>query len=505
MTEKQKIYGVYAFCTIFILLIIYCIIKEIYWVPVLIPVLIGAVCLYFFALDKVLLLITFFTPVSMSLSNTDFGLSVSLPDEPMLLVFVFMLLFKLFYDGKINKELWRHPVTIIILISFVWYFITCISSELPLVSFKHLAARIWFVVPCYFVGARVFKKQSNIKKYNWAYILSFCVVIVYSLIVHSRTGFSQHSSVMLGYPFFPEHTCYGAMLAFMLPAIVMFCLDKEYSPWIRFCALGILALFIAGLIFSYTRAAWLSALAAFALFVAFKLKIKFKHIFLVGAILFALFFAFREQIIIKLERNSQDSSQNFIEHVKSITNISSDASNLERINRWQSALRMFEERPVLGWGPGTYQFIYAPFQRSRDKTIISTNAGNLGNAHSEYLGPLAEQGLPGLLITIILFISIIATANRVYWKSPHKFDRNVSLCCMLALITYFIHGALNNFLDIDKAAVPFWLYVAIIVSLDIKNRDEYRKLQQNSQKPAEDSETGGSVEVPTDKQNSTTL
>lgn len=80
MTEKQKIYGVYAFCTIFILLIIYCIIKEIYWVPVLIPVLIGAVCLYFFALDKVLLLITFFTPVSMSLSNTDFGLSVSLPD-----------------------------------------------------------------------------------------------------------------------------------------------------------------------------------------------------------------------------------------------------------------------------------------------------------------------------------------------------------------------------------------------------------------------------------------
>ncbi|MBR5720469.1 MAG: hypothetical protein IKX38_05630, partial [Bacteroidales bacterium] len=33
------------------------------------------------------------------------------------------------------------------------------------------------------------------------------------------------------------------------------------------------------------------------------------------------------------------------------------------------------------------------------------------------------------------------------------------------------HGLMNNFLDIDKAAVPFWLYVAMIVSLDIKIRN----------------------------------
>ena len=66
---------------------------------------------------------------------------------------------------------------------------------------------------------------------------------------------------------------------------------------------------------------------------------------------------------------------------------------------------MFEERPVFGWGAGTYQFEYARFQRSDLRTAISTNNADLGNAHSEYLGPLAEQGLLGLAgVLALLFI-----------------------------------------------------------------------------------------------------
>ena len=90
-------------------------------------------------------------------------------------------------------------------------------------------------------------------------------------------------------------------------------------------------------------------------------------------------------------------TEDFNERIESISNVSSDASNLERFNRWNSAIRMFQERPIQGWGPGTYAFCYAPFQDSKDLTIISTNFGDGGNAHSEYLGPLAEQGLFGML------------------------------------------------------------------------------------------------------------
>lgn len=71
----------------------------------------------------------------------------------------------------------------------------------------------------------------------------------------------------------------------------------------------------------------------------------------------------------KLEKNRQDTSSNLEEHLQSISNISTDASNLERINRWHSAFRMFAERPIFGWGPGTYSFEYAPFQLSTEKLL----------------------------------------------------------------------------------------------------------------------------------------
>ena len=52
---------------------------------------------------------------------------------------------------------------------------------------------------------------------------------------------------------------------------------------------------------------------------------------------------------------------------------------MERINRWKCAVSMFKEKPILGYGPGTYQFHYGVFQNHKDKTIISTNSGDMGN------------------------------------------------------------------------------------------------------------------------------
>jgi len=181
---------------------------------------------------------------------------------------------------------------------------------------------------------------------------------------------------------------------------------------------------------------------------------------------------FRFQLIDKLEKNKQDSSTDFVEHVQSISNISSDASNLERINRWSSAMRLFNERPVFGWGPGTYQFVYAPYQRSKEKTIISTNYGDMGNAHSEYIGPLSESGVLGMLTFLAIVIAVAITGFRVFKRARDKEVKLLSLVFTLGLITYYVHGLMNNFLDTDKSSVPFWAFTAIIVALDIYHSKE---------------------------------
>ena len=133
---------------------------------------------------------------------------------------------------------------------------------------------------------------------------------------------------------------------------------------------------------------------------------------------------------------------------------------------------MFKEKPVFGFGPGTYSFEYARFQRPENLTIISTNFGDLGNAHSEYLSTLSEMGLPGILFFIAFVFSVFYTSIQLYYQtSPNETtSRILIMAIILSLSTYFIHAFLNNFLDTDKAAVPIFALCAIVLSLKLKRQ-----------------------------------
>jgi O-antigen ligase len=229
------------------------------------------------------------------------------------------------------------------------------------------------------------------------------------------------------------------------------------------------AFFVVALLLSYSRAAWLSLIAGAGVWLLILLKIRFRSIIITLGLMLAVFFTFQDDILWRLERNTTDSSGDLTEHVQSIINIKSDASNLERINRWDAALAMFRERPFFGWGPGTYQFQYAPFQMSYNKTIISTNFGTGGNAHSEYLGLMSEAGLPALIgfVLIIVFI-LVAGLRLIVNPMVGRRERNIAIACLVGLVTYVFHGFLNNFLDADKIAAVFWGFMAIIVALERK-------------------------------------
>ncbi len=476
MLEKTKIAWVYALTVVFIAVNFYLVVnKDFYWF-FLLPVVLIVVYYYLIALDKILLLITFFTPLAVNIRDLDMGLGVSLPTEPLMFGVLLLFIANLLVDHKkYDVRVASHPVSYVIYLGLFWMLITTLTSSMPVVSVKYFVSRLWFVVPFYFVAVLMFKDKLYIKRFYWLYIISFIGVIFYTISVHAKYNFDEETGHWVMSPFYNDHTAYGAALAMYFPVIVGFIFYPGAKKWMRFVASVVLLIFVIAIILSYSRAAWLSIGAAFGVFLLILLKIKFKWIFLTAAVLITLFFTFQNQIFDKLEKNKTESSRNFIEHLESMSNISSDASNLERINRWQSALRLFEEKPVFGWGPGTYQFVYAPYQRSKEKTIISTNLGDKGNAHSEYLGPLAEEGLPGSLIVILLVGVVIYTGIKVYIKTKDREIKFLSLMSLLGLVTYFAHGFLNNFLDTDKLSVPFWGFIAILVALDVYHLTEMEK------------------------------
>ncbi len=469
LISKQKLIAFYILASIFIIINSIVIIRFESFIFNLIPIAIIVFLAIFFALDKVLLYSVFLVPLSVPLQYFYPGLdfNIELPTELFFTGFTILFFLQQIIDRDFDRRVLKHPITIAIYFYMGWMLITVITSTMPVVSLKRWLSTLWFVIPFYFMISQLFKTKKNIYKFYWLYIIPLIFVIVYSIYNHSGYNFSQHAASFIVNPFFNDHTAYGAMLAMFMPVVIGFMYNKNLSKNTRTVSFFVFIIFVAGLIFSFSRAAWISLSGALAAYFILRYKINYKVIIAGIIILAGVFFAFQNDVYRFLEKNKQDSSTDFREHIQSATNIATDASNVERINRWNCAIRMFKEKPVFGWGPGTYQFNYAPFQFSYEKTIISTNVGDMGNAHSEYLGALSESGLPGMLIFIILSLMIITYGVQNYIKAKSREIRLILASTICGFTTYLLHGFLNNFLDTDKASVPFWSFAAIILVVDL--------------------------------------
>jgi putative inorganic carbon (hco3(-)) transporter len=423
-----------------------------------------------FEFEKLYYFAVFFTPFSIGLEKIipDSGFNISLPTELFLMALSMILFFKLVAGRFFDRRIFLHPISIAILAYLTWMFITSVSSSMPLVSLKHFIARCWFVLPLYFLPVVLFKNTRLIWQSWWLYIIPFTIVILYSLMNHLSFGLNDKKAAhFVMQPFYNDHTSYGAILAMYIPVLLFMLFSLRFRTCQRVIVAALTILFCVALVLSYTRAAWISMLSVGVLALLIYFKIQVRYVAIAAIVAVSILFVYRVEIIDTLNKNKQDSSEQLKEHVKSISNIATDASNVERINRWNSAIAMFYERPLLGWGPGTYMFQYAPFQMAGNRTIISTNFGEGGNAHSEYIGPLAEQGVLGLLTILAVAISFVYTSLKVYFKSNQQRARQISFISLMSVTTYLVHGLLNNYLDTDKASVPFWGFLAIVCSLDL--------------------------------------
>ena len=165
---------------------------------------------------------------------------------------------------------------ILVFIQVLWIFITSIVSEIPMVSFKFLISRSWFIIPILLYGIHFFKKgKKQIKQFFFAYLFAMVMVTCYTLVNHMINSFSEEAGHWVMWPFFKDHTSYGAILALVIPVNVWLLYESKKN-YLRILLIVFLAILLIGLYFSYTRAAWLSIVLAFGVFILYYLKIKLK-------------------------------------------------------------------------------------------------------------------------------------------------------------------------------------------------------------------------------------
>jgi putative inorganic carbon (hco3(-)) transporter len=441
-----------------------------FYLVFLIPV-IAAILFYgFLNTEKFILLTGAMAPLSINIEDIGGGFGLAIPTEPLIILVLGLLLFKLLYTGSITKSKLLHPLTLTILGYVAWLWLSSIFSSMPLVSFKSSLARSWYIGVFYFGALAIFKNFSRIHFFLKAITVTTLALVMFTLIKHAAEGFVRSSSYGISWPFFPDHGMYAAAIAICVPVLAFYAFNGRSlgHSWFWLPVAGFfLIVLLFGIVVSYTRATWLSLVAAGALFAALRLKIRYSWILAFLALTSVIAVLKQDDIMYAMEANKQGSSDEIEGHVKSVSNITTDPSNLERLNRWKCASRMVADRPVFGFGPGTFVFQYGVYQKTNEMTIISTSSGDLGDAHSEYFSSLSELGIPGFVLWVAIVLISIGTGFKIVLKTTNKRIKITAYIAMLGLVTYYVHALLNNYSQYDKIAVPMWSFIAIIAALDL--------------------------------------
>lgn len=135
-----------------------------------------------------------------------------------------------------------------------------------------------------------------------------------------------------------------------------------------------------------------------------------------------------------------------------------EPGNRSRIENWKSALKMIEDRPILGSGPGTFGLLF-PRYKTREFALAIGGGMTAENAHNEFLQIGATRGLLGLGIYLWLLLAIFSMGLKLLREKKKRTYLAGVLAGLLALLiqNQFNFGPMAVF-------VYFWIFLGMVAA-----------------------------------------
>ena len=88
---------------------------------------------------------------------------------------------------------------------------------------------------------------------------------------------------------------------------------------------------------------------------------------------------------------------------------------------WAAAVQMTRERPLLGYGPGTFGAEYIPHRlaaeiRTRRRFVSPLVTSSYAESHNDYLQVASDAGIPAALLAIGAGVALFAAIGRAAWR-----------------------------------------------------------------------------------------
>jgi len=417
---------------------------------------------------KIYFSLLFLIPLSFEFQVTE-SLGTDLPTEPLMVGLMLTLVFYYIKNArKIDFSFFKNPVMIFLGIHIFWIFLTSTTSLIPSFSFKFLLAKIWYVFSFTMATATFIKCKEDFKKLFWVLFIPMTFTVIWGLIRHSFTSFHfdeiNHSIV----PFYRNHVVYANLLSIFLPFIFLArTWYKSGTNKRRILNIGIL-IFLAGIYFAYTRAAYLAVFAMMGAYFIINFKaMKLALLTSVIGVIFIFSFITNENYYLKYSPSVKTVSQHGLSDIIDATLNGKDVSSMERIYRWIAAIHMANDRPITGFGPNGFVPNYKNYTVFIFETWISENEENSG-VHNYFLMTLVEQGIAGLLIFVSLLFAFFIFGENLFHSIKDKELKANTKAVMLSMVAIVVSLVFSDMIEVDKTGSFFFINLALIVLISRK-------------------------------------
>lgn len=394
------------------------------------------------------------------------GFSTDIPIEPLCIALMFATVIYLVLHVKtIDFSFLKSPLVFIIAISLLWSVICIFPSKNPLISTKYVLSKIWYLTTYLVLTILIIHSRKDLRTLFWAVFIPLFFTAVYTFIRHYLNGFSFELMNEPSLPFYRNHVMYAATITVFYPFILLAKSWYSSRSMIRYFLVFNQFFFLVAIYFSYTRACLLAVLVGAAFYYILKWKLVKPALVaaLIGVLSLTFFYSYQNNYLKYAPEFTKtiyhDSYDNHIE----ATFEGHDASSMERINMWIGAIRMFPDYPVFGVGPGNFFPNYKSYTVIHYHTWVSDNELKL-SCHNYFLLLLTEQGLPGLILFIMLTFMIFSMIENEYHRSENSETKNILLCLGVAFSMLYVNLALSDLIETAKIGSLFFMMIALFVN-----------------------------------------
>ncbi|MCH8331305.1 MAG: O-antigen ligase family protein [Bacteroidetes bacterium] len=468
--DKSSLWIFSGFGMILISCILFGFSTGFYYIFILPPALIGAYIVYA-DIKLMFYILLACIPLSTELFLPN-GLATDVPTEPIMILLMMVYIFYAATNPKmISRKFLNHPLILLLLLHFIWIAVAAIFSAKPVISFKFLLAKTWYLVVFVFLTDLVLREIRDLKKAMWLIFVPLCFVIIQTLLRHWQVGFHFDKVNQVVTPFFRNHVNYAAMISIMLPFVWFMRKWYKKGAWQRNALWLVTILFLFGIGFSYTRGAWLSVFAAgmFYLFIKFRTV---RYVIPSGMLVIILFLGFMIRNNQYLEYSTDYKKTIYYDtlgdHLQA-TMQRLDVSSAERVYRWIAGFRMSTDEWITGFGPGNFYNFYKSYTVNIFTTWVSDNQEKSG-VHNYFLMTLIEQGIIGLILFVSLYIAFLVMGERIYHNTRDPAEKYMVMAVLLSNIAILVQIMLSDLIEVDKVGAIFFINIALLVRQDIKNK-----------------------------------